>query len=58
MNLIEIALGAGALYVTDMMLTPMFAGSEFGVFLKLALQAWILKVLYNGYLGSISSGSQ
>lgn len=57
MNLIEIALGAGALYVTDIMIAPFFGASDFTIFLKFALQAWILKILYSGVISKIDYSS-
>lgn len=57
MNLLELALGAGALYVTDIMIAPFFSASEFTMFLKFLLQAWILKILYSGVISNISYNS-
>lgn len=56
-NFLEIALGAGALYFTDILIAPFFADSGFTMFLKFALQAWLLKVLYSGVITNVSGGS-
>lgn len=57
MSFVDLLFGAGALYVTDIMISPMLAGSEFGMWLKFFAQAWILMKLYNGYLTNMISNS-
>lgn len=47
MSFVNLLLGAVALYATDMILTPMLAGSELMRWLKLGVQAYVLNVVYN-----------
>ena len=46
MNLVGLLLGAGALYVTDIFLSPMFGASEINRILMFVLQAWMLQYIY------------
>lgn len=55
MSFVNLLIGAVALYATDIFLTPMFAGNDMMRFLKLGLQAYVLKVLYDNMSSSSSS---
>jgi len=55
-NFLHILLGAGALYITDMALAPMFGGSELNRWIRLFVQAWILKLVYVNFSDGKSTG--
>lgn len=50
--LMKTALGAVALYATDIILRPLLEPTGFGVWGMLLLQAFILKVLYRDVIKS------
>ncbi len=50
MSFVNLLLGAVALYATDMIFMPMIAGNELMRWGKLALQAYILNMLYTNML--------
>lgn len=43
----QVAIGAIALYLTDMFIAPYFAGGPLMYFLKFLLQAWIMIYIVN-----------
>jgi len=55
MSFVNLLLGAAALYATDMIFMPLVAGNELMRWGKLALQAYILNMLYTNMLGSSDS---
>ena len=56
-NFVHIALGAGALYVSDLVLMPMLGGSEMQRWIKLFVQAYLLKAVYTNVIKSWGSDS-
>ena len=50
MSFVNLLFGAVALYATDLMLMPMVAGNELMRWVKLAIQAYVLNVLYQNSL--------
>jgi len=57
MSFVDLLFGAAALYVTDIMISPMIAGTEFGMWIKFIAQAWVLSKVYTGYLSNMISQS-
>ena len=57
MSLVNLLLGAVALYATDMVFMPMVAGNELMRWVKLGAQAYILNLLYSNSLLSNSGSS-
>ncbi len=55
MSFVNLLIGAVALYATDVVFMPMVAGNELMRWLKLALQAYLLNLLYNNMLPDTSS---
>lgn len=53
MNILEILMGAAALYVTDIIFAPFFGATEFSTILRFSAQAAVLKWLYSGVISKI-----